>query len=302
MTNALIVPHFSCEEINSALFAEKKLRVLVARLDKIHPVVSGNKLFKLFYFIEKALSSSSGTIITFGGAYSNHLVATAWYCKMAGIKCIGIVRGEAAENLSHSLQDCISNGMELKFISRSDYANDNESTARLLFPELTNAVIIPEGGYQPLGATGAALIMKGLADIHATHICTALGTATTMAGLMKGSQPNQTIIGIPILKNMTDIKDRLQYLMGDTQINQPVIFDDYHFGGYAKKNDQLIQFMNDFHTSSGVPTDFVYTAKMFYGVIDQVAKNFFPEGSTIVCLHTGGLQGNLSLPAGSLVF
>jgi 1-aminocyclopropane-1-carboxylate deaminase len=302
MTNALIVPHFSCEEIRSALLTEKKLRLWVARLDKIHPIVSGNKLFKLFYFVEKALSSPSRTIITFGGAYSNHLVATAWYCKMAGIRCIGIVRGEAAENLSHSLQDCINYGMELKFISRSEYVKDNESTARLLFPGLTDEIIVPEGGYHPLGATGSALIMKGLTNINATHICTALGTATTMAGLLKGCHPNQTIIGIPVLKNMTDIKDRLQYLLDGMQTNEPVIFDAYHFGGYAKKNEQLIKFMNDFYSGTGVPTDFVYTAKMFYGVIDQVEKNYFPEGSAIVCLHTGGLQGNLSLPAGTLVF
>ena len=144
--------------------------------------------------------------------------------------------------------------------------------------------------------------MKGLTDINATHICTTLGTATTMAGLLKDCHPNQIIIGIPVLKNMTDIKDRLQYLLDDMQTNEPVIFDGYHFGGYAKKNEQLIQFMNDFYSGTAVPTDFVYTAKMFYGVIDQVEKNYFPEGSAIVCLHTGGLQGNLSLPAGTLVF
>ena len=301
MTNRLIANEFICEEIVSPLLTGKKLKLLVARLDKIHPIVSGNKLFKLHYFAERAISASAA-IITFGGAYSNHLVATAWYCKMAGIRSIGIVRGEAAEKLSHSLQNCRNYGMELKFISRSDYANASEMTARALFPELKDAVIIPEGGYHPMGASGASLIMGGLQNSHPTHICTALGTATTLAGLLKFSLPHQSIIGIPVLKNMTDIQERLQYLLEGNLPKQPVLFDHYHFGGYAKKNDQLIQFMNDFYTSSGVPTDFVYTAKMFYAVIDQVEKNYFPEGSTIVCLHTGGLQGNLSLPEGTLVF
>ena len=289
--------------LEAPLLAEKKVSLLVARLDKIHPVVSGNKLFKLHYFLEASLSGGNKPILTFGGAYSNHLVATAYACALAGIKCIGIVRGEKAETISHTLQHCEAYGMQLHFVSRDEYHNkETDSFIEQLRLEFGEFILVPEGGYDPLGADGASLIMDWISGKNATHVCTAVGTATTLAGLLKKRNNNETIIGVPVLKNMADIAARLSFLGCGQQPSNLVLFNEYHFGGYAKKTQALLDFMNGLYSTHGIPTDFVYTAKMMYAVMEQVKAGYFPEGSNIVCLHTGGLQGNNSLAAGTLVF
>jgi 1-aminocyclopropane-1-carboxylate deaminase/D-cysteine desulfhydrase-like pyridoxal-dependent ACC family enzyme len=290
-------------ELNDNLFTERKIRLSVARLDEIHPVISGNKLFKLHYFLEQALQSTHKTILTFGGAYSNHLAATAFGCKSLGLKSIGIVRGERPLLLSHTLAQCEANGMQLEYISREDYKDKERS---FLIDEFYNVygdcLVVPEGGYHPLGAKGASIIMDKIRPFGATHICTAVGTATTLAGLLLNSHNNETIIGIPVLKQLTDINERISFLCGSEKTNDLHIFDEYHFGGYAKKNNQLLEFMNEIYTRYYLPTDFVYTGKMLYAVFDKIQEGFFREGSHIICLHTGGLQGNNSLPEGTLVF
>lgn len=292
-----------CEEIHQFSNRPSNIRIWIARLDLIHPVVSGNKLFKLHYFIKAAKESPHKTVVTYGGAFSNHLVATAWYCMNQGLTCIGKVRGEEPKNLSHTLRHCLEYGMQLQFIPRTSYAEltslDNPEPDNDL-PE--HCIIIPEGGYHPLGAKGASLIMDHINSINATHICTATGTATTLAGLIQSAGEHQQIVAIPVLKEMKDINKRLDYLLEGNAYKAPWIFDQYHFGGYAKKNAALLNFMNGFYQQHNIPTDFVYTAKMMAGILEQVNNGSFPEGSRIVCLHTGGLQGNASLPAGSLVF
>jgi 1-aminocyclopropane-1-carboxylate deaminase/D-cysteine desulfhydrase-like pyridoxal-dependent ACC family enzyme len=290
-------------ELVNPLFTEKKISVSIARFDKIHHVVSGNKLFKLHYFLEEALKHDHRSILTFGGAYSNHLVATAYACKQTGIRSIGIVRGERPPILSHTLKQCEQNEMELHFISRAAYSNkDPVEFITQLKKKFGDCIIIPEGGYHPLGALGAGSIMNKLKAGNATHICTAIGTATTAAGLLMNTFANETIIGVPVLKQMNDIEERISFLCGNKHFSDLVIFDNYHFGGYAKKTNELIQFMNDLFSQYKVPTDFVYTAKMMYAVIDKIKTGYFAEGSNIICLHTGGLQGNDSLPASTLVF
>ena len=289
--------------LNDELFVEKQVSLTVLRLDNIHPVISGNKLFKLHYFMEEAVKTSSERIVTFGGAYSNHLVATAYACQIAGLQCIGIVRGEKPSILSHTLQSCIEYGMHLKFTSREQYA---EKEMKYFIDELDKEYkknyIIPEGGYHPSGAKGAAHIMK-LVEDSATHICCAAGTATTLAGLLMGAGNHQKIIGFPVLKNMHDLHERVSFLTNtNNEYNKLQIIDDYHFGGYAKKTPTLIDFMNNIYKVHLLPTDFVYTGKMMFGVMDSIKKDFFEKGSKICCLHTGGLQGNLSLPDGSLIF
>ncbi len=298
------------EELQDDLFVEKQVSVFVLRLDKIHPLVSGNKIFKLHYFLQEAIRSthskeSTGkTIVTFGGAHSNHLAATAFACKALHLKSVGIVRGERPAVIPPTLQQCIQDGMQLKFISRQQYT-EKETPAFLdqLHTEFINSLIIPEGGYHPLGAKGAALIFELIKDNHYTHICTASGTATTLAGLLMAAKAEQTVISVPVLKGITDTAARLKMLTG----NQPEfknleIFDGYHFGGYAKKNAALTAFMNDCWLKYGLPLDFVYTAKMLYAIIDRIKKNAFARGSKIICIHTGGLQGNKSLPLNTLLF
>ncbi|MEP7254169.1 MAG: pyridoxal-phosphate dependent enzyme [Ferruginibacter sp.] len=290
--------------LNDDLFIQKQVSVSVLRLDKIHPVVSGNKLFKLHYFLEAALQSSHKTILTFGGAYSNHLAATAFACAALKLKSIGIVRGEQPADFSPTLQQCINDGMQLKFISRPQFAEkENEPFIRSLQNEFGDCTIVPEGGYHPVGANGAALIMDLVSDKSYSHICTAMGTATTLAGLLKAANPSQTIIAVPVLKGIIDIEERIQFLSGNKSIPGNLqLLPDYHFGGYAKKTEALIQFMNQCWQQYHLPLDFVYTAKMFFGIIDKIKNNHFPVGSNILCLHTGGLQGNISLPLNTLLF
>jgi 1-aminocyclopropane-1-carboxylate deaminase len=291
------------EILHDELFQQKKISVAVLRLDKIHPIVSGNKLFKLHYFLQQAISSSHKTIVTFGGAYSNHLVATAFACQATGLKSISIVRGEKPAQLSTTLQHCINYGMQLKFISREAYSKKEEDDfLAALKNEWGECIIIPEGGYHALGAKGAALIYDLIKDNSYTHICTATGTATTLAGLLLNGG-DKKIISVPVLKGMNDIEERINFLFGNNfKPGMLQIFNNYHFGGYAKKTQELTNFMNYLWQQHQLPTDFVYTAKLFFGVFDKIKNNYFEEHSNILCLHTGGLQGNSSLPAGTLLF
>jgi len=286
------------------LFIQKQVTVSVLRLDKIHPVVSGNKLFKLHYFLDEALLSDHLTVLTFGGAYSNHLSATAFACKASGLKCIGLVRGEQPEKLSPTLMQCLDDGMELHFISRSDYAQINVPGYRKkLVDAFGDCIIIPEGGYHPAGVKGAAGIYDLIKDENYTHICIACGTATTLAGILTRAKPEQYVTGISVLKGISDIPERIKHLTGaDQPFKNLDIVNDYHFGGYAKKSNELIEFMNRCWLQYRLPLDFVYTAKMLYGITDRVQKDAFKKGSKIICIHTGGLQGNKSLPLNSLLF
>ena len=285
------------------LFNEKQVELSVLRLDKIDPVVSGNKLFKLHYFLQKALDNNLEGMVTYGGAYSNHLVATAYACRQAGLKSAGIVRGEQPASLSHTLQVCLQYGMQLTFISRQQYdLKETEDFQQSLIAAHKNFLVVPEGGYHPLGAKGAALIMD-LIDEDVTHICCAAGTLTTVAGLYLMINATQQIVCIPVLKNMQDLTGRMAYLTGlPLNPDRLKIINDYHFGGYAKKTPELISFMNSLYRQHQLPLDFVYTGKMMFGVFDLIEKDFFNKGSKIVCLHTGGLQGNLSLSPGTLLF
>ena len=288
------------DTIANDCLTEKKISLSVIRLDTIHPIVSGNKLFKLHYFLEEAMALFTPGIVTFGGAYSNHLVATAFACKTTGLKSAGFVRGEKPAKLSPTLMDCIACDMQLHFISRTEYEQkENPVFIEKIQQQFKDFMIVPEGGYHPKGAAGAALINNFIEE-GTTHICSAVGTATTLAGLIAGAKENQQVIGIPVLKGMNDIAGRISYLANTT--HQFQLMDGYHFGGYAKKTPELICFMNHLYEQYKLPTDFVYTAKMMYAVMDCIEKNFFAPGSKITCLHTGGLQGNASLPAGTLIF
>ena len=284
------------------LLVQKGISLSVLRLDKIHPVISGNKLFKLHYFIESIDDNKVPEIITFGGAYSNHLVATAYACKLKQLPCTGIVRGEKPVKLSHTLEQCLEYGMALQFISREEYdKKESPDFIEAIQEQFEDSIIIPEGGFAPLGAKGAAIIMDKV-SATATHICCAVGTATTLAGLLMNAKPGQQIIGFPVLKGMTDLQERIDFLTGFVDQTQLLVQDQYHFGGYAKKTSILIDFMNTFYKDCAIPTDFVYTAKMMYGVMNMIQQDYFPAGSNITCIHTGGLQGNLSLPTGILTF
>lgn len=289
-------------ELKSILYENKRIRVSMLRLDEIHPVISGNKLFKLYYFLDEARNSSHKKIITFGGAFSNHLAATAFACKEMNLKSIGIVRGEKPAMLSHTLLFCLELGMELQFISREDFKRSNEKEfLEELKKQHGEHILIPEGGFSIKGKEGAALITQTFDSRGFTHICMAVGTATTFAGIIDGNSNQCEVIGFSVLKNMHDIDKRLLTLEVDP-LKKYSFIADYHFGGYAKKTGELISFINEFYLHNKISLDFVYTAKMMFGVNDLVQKNYFPSAANILCIHTGGLQGNQSLPKDALIF
>lgn len=260
----------------------------VLRLDRIHPVVSGNKWFKLKYHLQEAIQQHKKGIITFGGAWSNHLVATAFACQQAGLACMGIVRGE--ELPTATLQDARRYGMQLQFVPRH-YQYEQEHTDYL---------VVPMGGQNNLGVAGAAEILQTIDRSSYTHIACAMGTGTMMAGLVKASDPHQQVLGISSLK-LPAGNNTLHDLVVQQGTNFNICYD-YHFGGYARKTNELISFMNDLYTRHQLPTDFVYTGKLLFGLFHLASKGYFGGGSRILVIHSGGLQGNRSLPPGTLTF
>jgi len=273
----------------------------VLRLDLIHPVISGNKWFKLKYFLEEAKNQNKKTILTFGGAFSNHIIATAATRKEFNLKSIGIIRGEKPPILSHTLQDAINYGMDLFFVSREEYKQ--KKIPQEIFDEHKEEeiYIIPEGGYGIKGVEGVKEILQNI-DNNYTHIIAAVGTGTTLAGLIEGSYSHQQIIGISVLKNNFSLEKEIENLIADKNKNRTTIIHDYHFGGYAKHTNELIYFMNEFYDNTGIPSDFVYTGKLFFAINNLIHRKYFPSKSKLLIVHSGGLQGNRSLPKGTLIF
>jgi 1-aminocyclopropane-1-carboxylate deaminase len=274
----------------------------ILRIDKINSVVSGNKWFKLKYHLEEIKKNNYKTILTFGGAYSNHIVATAFTANQLSLKSIGVIRGEESINLSHTLKDCLNYGMKLKFISRTDYKNSHKDNfIKDLNKEFGNFYLIPEGGAGELGRLGAEDILKLCNYKKYTHIICAIGTGTMFLGIANASNITQNVIGIPVLKEMSNFLEQNKMNFKDIKkIDYCKIFPDYHFGGYAKKNNQLLEFMNNLYKENDIPTDFVYTSKLLYAFFDLLKHNYFPDNSNILLIHSGGLQGNLSLNSGLL--
>jgi 1-aminocyclopropane-1-carboxylate deaminase len=274
----------------------KDITISVLRLDRIHPVISGNKWFKLQYYLVQAKEQGKKKIVTFGGAYSNHIIATAAACKMYGLASAGVIRGEEPALLSHTLSQAKEYGMELYFTSREDY---RQKMIPAILQDQANYVI-SEGGYGQKGAEGAATILD-YTQKDFTHYCCAAGTGTMMAGLVNAIPPGQTVIGISVLKNNTGLDADVRALARNEKKEWQVIHD-YHFGGYAKHKPALFSFMNEFYRQTGIPSDFVYTGKLFYAINDLAGSGFFPAGSRLLLVHSGGLQGNNSLEKGTLIF
>ncbi len=291
------------QEIVEPDAAQRNLRIWMARLDLVHPVVSGNKWYKLSPWLPPTAPSLPAHIVTCGGAYSNHLVATACLCHNHGIPSTGLVRGEPHLPLNSTLSACVAYGMRLVYVDRTTYPElDARKAARLAGEEFSNITFIPEGGYHPLGAKGIHDIADAWLRLNPHVVCTAVGTATTLAGLLTSAPDGTACIGVPALKGLDDIPSRIRHLTGRNFDNPHQVWNQYHFGGYARHTPALIAFMNSFFEKHGIPLDFVYTAKLMYAVMEGVRNNAFPPGSRLVCLHTGGLQGNRSLPAGTLLF
>ena len=269
--------------------------VSVLRLDLIDQEISGNKWFKLEKYLEQVYAQKKEGIVTFGGAYSNHLIAVAACCKKLSLKCAAFIRGEQPGIFSPTLKDLQEKGMELHFISRKEYSEKikKEGFYKNKYPHL---LLVPEGGAGEKGIEGAASIADLFMKEPFTHVACAIGTGTMAAGLLRRLNPEQTLVGFPVLKIPESNKYDVRKLLDEQKAaGKFELMFDYHFGGYAKTNNVLVHFMNKFYDESGVPTDMVYTAKTFYGVFDLVRKDYFPGNANILIIHSGGLQGNRSL-------
>jgi len=266
------------------------ISLAIKREDLIHPFVSGNKFRKLKYNLLQAKAENKKTLLTFGGAFSNHIAAVAFAGKEQGFKTIGIIRGDelfdkASQN--PTLKFAQENGMQFEFVSREDYRLKSERTfIEKLKDKFGDFYLVPEGGTNEMAVKGCEEILND-EDAVFNYVCCAVGTGGTIAGLINSALPNQKILGFPALKG-DFLKDEIRIF---AQQDNWDLISDYHFGGYGKINLELIEFINSFFEEHKVPLDPIYTGKMVFGVIDLIDKNYFPAYSKILLIHTGGLQG-----------
>jgi 1-aminocyclopropane-1-carboxylate deaminase len=281
------------QELFLPLFKEKRIRVFVKRDDLIHPFISGNKWRKLKYTLLNAKRNAQDTLVTFGGAWSNHLLATACAGATFGFETFGFVRGDSVSN--PVLAMCKLYGMELEFVSRADYKH-KENLYLQRFAHSNNTLFIDEGGFGPEGMKGCSEIIAELKHDY-NHIFCAAGTGTTLAGLAKGMADHQldntTLHGIPVLKGGDFIEEEMKNL--NAPINQLILHTAYHFGGYAKTTPELFQFIQYFVSKTGIMIEPVYTGKVFYALQDLIQKDAFLPNEKILILHTGGLTGFLGM-------
>jgi 1-aminocyclopropane-1-carboxylate deaminase len=321
-------------KIHLPLLQEKEIELYLKRDDLIHDVVSGNKWRKLKYNIEFAQKNDVKTILTFGGAYSNHIIATAFACKENGLKSIGIIRGDDPsvllappkrfakasrtsplgkgrnEKLNETLEEAQQYGMQLHFISREEYKRKEEKD---FIQELKNKsrllsggefYLIEEGGANQLGIEGCKeiLLEESVVEHGRNHrydyITCAAGTGTTLTGLLLSLRENEKLLGFPALKGGEFLKEVIEkniiqfYPSEKNKMSSLELICDYHFGGYAKVNDELKNFVSDFFKQTQIQLDLIYNGKMMFGLIDLIQKDYFPKKSKILAIHTGGVQGN----------
>jgi 1-aminocyclopropane-1-carboxylate deaminase len=282
-------------ELKSPALAVSSVRILVKREDQNHVHASGNKWWKLKYNLNEAIRLGHNTLLTFGGAYSNHIYATAATAKELGVKSIGIIRGEEVQPLNHTLAFAASCGMKLHFVSRDEYrSKTDDAFIQKLYEQFGDFYLIPEGGTNELAVNGVAEFGSGLInEAEFDYICLPVGTGGTIAGIVRGMNGNKKILGFSVLKGGSFLNDEVKRWVGGSIDNWSIV-EDYHFGGYAKTTNELLNFMTDFEKQHQVPLDQVYTAKLVFGVFDMIQKGYFKKESTILILHTGGLQGRVT--------
>jgi len=266
------------------------LQLFLKREDKIHNIISGNKYRKLKFNLINAKELGFKGLLTFGGAYSNHIPAVAYAAKKNGFKSLGFIRGEEIVNnylenptlkYSHDL------GMKFKFLSRSNYKlKTNENFLRKLKKKFKDYYLIPEGGTNALGVLGCQEILNDN-DKEFDYICCSVGTGGTICGLINSSNENQKIIGFSSINKNYLLNDITKFVTNENWM----LIDDFSFGGYGKVNNELIEFMNNFRLKYGILLDPIYTSKLVYGVLNLITNNFFKPNSKILMIHTGGHQG-----------
>jgi 1-aminocyclopropane-1-carboxylate deaminase len=273
------------------LVLQNGIELFIKREDKLHPIISGNKFRKLKYNIEEAKNLGHTTLLTFGGAFSNHILAVAGAGAEFGFKTIGVIRGEELESKideNPTLAKAQELGMQFYFVSRTRYRDKQEpSFVSHLHEKFGNFYLVPEGGTNDLAIKGCEEILTSTDKEYFTHIACAVGTGGTISGLINSSSEKQQVIGFSSLKGAF-LSEVIRNFVVKTNWS---ISDAYHFGGYGKVTDELIQFLNSFYSQTAIPLDPVYTGKMVFGVLDLIEKGYFPENSKILMIHTGGLQG-----------
>ncbi len=268
----------------------KGISLVIKREDLIHPFVSGNKFRKLKYNLLQAKAENQSTLLTFGGAYSNHIAAVGYAGKENGFQTIGIIRGDELGDKIESnptlkfAQEC---GMQFEFVSRETYRLKTEATyLEQLQQKYGSFYLIPEGGTNAFAIQGCEEILTP-EDASFDFVACAIGTGGTISGLINSVLPHQKVLGFPALKG-DFLQDEIRNFV--RQDNWELITD-YHFGGYGKVTNELIDWINRFYAQTQIPLDPVYTGKMVFGIVDLIAKNYFPENAKILLIHTGGLQG-----------
>lgn len=285
--------------INSPLLDEKQIEVTVLRDDLNHPVIQGNKFWKLKYNISNAKKKGNTTLLTFGGAYSNHILAVAQAGKEFGFKTIGIIRGEETLPLNYTLRTATDLGMQLQYVDRTTYKIKHTQDFKDYLRNTYGAFyLIPEGGTNYYAVNGCMEIIKDTSEYD--YVCCPIGTGGTISGITIANKNQSNIIGFPALKNGEFLKEevhsQINSVTQDKELTEILMESfslqtDYHFGGYAKINDELINFVREFNSIHGFKWDLIYNGKMAFGVFDLIKKNHFPKGSKILLVHTGGLQG-----------
>ena len=273
-----------------AIHFPKGISLVIKREDLIHPFVSGNKFRKLKYNLLQAKAENQSCLLTFGGAFSNHIAAVAYAGKEHGFQTIGIIRGEELGTKIESnptlnfAQEC---GMQLEFISRETYRLKTEAFfLEQLGKKYGSFYLVPEGGTNALAIQGCEEILTN-EDAFFDYIGCGIGTGGTISGIINSALPHQKVLGFPALKG-----DFLQdEICNFVQNENWELITDYHFGGYGKVNAGLIDFINWFFEQTQIPLDPVYTGKMVFGIVDLIKRNYFPKNSKILVIHTGGLQG-----------
>lgn len=280
-------------------FTKNHICAEILRLDEIHPVISGNKWYKLRYYLEEAIDQGAKEIASFGGAYSNHLVALAMACKNAGLGSLGFIRGEAGPNSSPTLEAAKAYGMQLVHVSRADYQDKHAIQEAY---QSMGRYFVAEGGLGSLGVLGAASIMDEFDAGNYSHLICSVGSGTMAAGLLSKLAPHQQLIGVSSQKNNAGLKNAVLNNCSLENQGQFELQEDFHFGGFAKHPPALLSYMCELWERESLPTDIVYTAKLCFAVEAMIASQRFETGSRILVIHSGGLQGNQSLNKGTLPF
>nr|WP_275441490.1 pyridoxal-phosphate dependent enzyme [Psychrobium sp. MM17-31] len=278
------------QQLSDPLFDEHRIKVYIKRDDLIHPQISGNKWRKLKYNLLYAKQQGYNEVLSFGGAYSNHIHSLAFAGQANGLKTIGIIRGEYDPN-NPTIRDAKEAGMHIEFVNRSDYRRrfdqDYLSEIQDKYP---NALIVPEGGTNDLALLGLAEMVEEIPKEKAQFIITACGSGGTSAGILKAMQPEQTLISIPVLKKADYLKQEIIDL-AKCNVHQLQFLTEFHQGGYGKVTPELVTFIEQFETTHAIQLEPIYNGKMMIAFYQLVRENYFKPHSSVTLIHTGGLQG-----------